>query len=479
MNSRAGSLALPSQPRGRSLAFGGTFVLLALLTACVAFIPHMGFVAISACYLGVFLAYLGLRSDPQGGNLFEVIIPFSVLGFLYFGVGTMYIVIVPEALDFPALAQFLLPAHALLTLGFSCFLVGYGWFFRRTAPSPLGRFAPKNVLVYLVPAALGALGLSVAKLQNEGLFRNQVISPTLSILQQFSNLLFFGWFLGWYMLWAKRLRPSIAWPLLVMLSAMAGVVLVFTFGGKGLAVMLLGLPAVAYYEVKRKLPLKSILIIVMLFVFIIFPMYNTFRHMDRDLGMSRRVDQSFSMARTWNSNKYMDASIFAFLKRLSVVTSVAAIVSDTGRWVDYRYGETLLLAPIAVFVPRFLWPDKPNISIGKEFGATFRLIGPMDSETYISPSIVGELYWNFAVPGVVFGMWLVGMGYRWYYQRYGAGEGFDPIRKSVYFTLLPIALSFEGNLAFLVASAVKTLVILTCFLFLCRRLGWIEGASRT
>ena len=113
MSSRAGFLATPSQPRSRSLAFAGTFVLLALLTACVTLIPHMAFVAVSACYLGVFLTYLGLRSDSQGGNLFEVIIPFSVLGFLYFGVGTMYIVIVPEALDFPALAQFLLPAHAL------------------------------------------------------------------------------------------------------------------------------------------------------------------------------------------------------------------------------------------------------------------------------------------------------------------------------------------------------------------------------
>lgn len=479
MSSRAGFLASTSQPRNRSLAFGGTFVLLSLLTACVAFIPHMAFVAISACYLGAFLAYMGLRSDPQGGNLFEVVVPFSVLSFLYFGVGTMYIVIVPEALDYKALAPFLLPAHALLTLGFLCFLVGYGWFFRRTAPSPLGRFAPKNVLVYVVPAALGALGLSVARLQSEGMFRDQGISPVLSILQQFSNLFFFGWFLGWYMLWAKRLRAAIAWPLLVTLSAIAAVVLVFTFGTKGLAVMLLGLPAAAFYEVKRRLPLKSIAVVVLLFVFIIFPMYNTFRRMDRNLQMSRRVDQTVHLARTWDSDKFMDASIFAFLKRLSVVTSVAAIVSDTGRWVDYRYGETLVLAPIAVFIPRFLWPDKPSIAIGKEFGATFKLVGSMDRETYIAPSFVGELYWNFAVPGVVFGMWLLGMSYRWYYQRYGAGDGFDPIRKSVYFTLLPSALSFEGNLAFLVAATVKTLVILAGFLFLCRRLGWLDDASQT
>jgi hypothetical protein len=477
MSSRAVSVASPSPSRGRSLAFGGTFVLLALLTACVALVPHMAFVAISACYLGLFLAYLGLRPDPQGGYLFEVIVPFGVLSFLYFGVGTMYIVIVPEALERPALMPFLLPAQALLTLGFGCFLVGYGWFFRRTAPSPLGRFFPRSVLVYLVPAAMGALGMSLEKFQNEGMLHDRGISPAISFLQQFGPLFFFGWFLAWYMLWAKRLRPSVAWPVLLLMSAMTLVVLFFTFGGKGLAAMLLGMPALAYYEVKRKLPLKSILVVVLLFVFIIFPMYNNFRQMDRNLGMSRRVDQAFNTVRTWNSDKYMDASVFAFLKRLSIVTSVAAIISDTGRWVDYRKGETLILAPIGLLIPRFLWPDKPNMSIGREFGETFRLKGAMDRETYISPSFVGEFYWNFALPGVVLGMLLLGMVYRWYYQRFGAGVGFDPLRKSIYYTLLPTALSFEGNVAYVFGTCAKAVIILVVFLLLCRRLGWLSTAS--
>jgi hypothetical protein len=74
-------------------------------------------------------------------------------------------------------------------------------------------------------------------------------------------------------------------------------------------------------------------------------------------------------------------------------------------------------------------------------------------------------------------MWLLGMGYRWYYQRYGAGAGFDPIRKSIYFTMLPTALSFESSVAIAVAGLVKLLVILLVFIVLCRRLGWLEDAS--
>jgi hypothetical protein len=471
------SVAQPSQPTSRSLAICATFVVLAALSACVAFVPNIGYVALSAVYLGSFLAYMGLRSDSQAGELFEVIVPLSLLSFVCFCVGTMYLVLVPEALPYHALGPFLLPALALATLGQLCLLAGYGAFFRRTPPSPLGRFAPRGVLVYLAPAAAGALGMSVQKFQMEGIFGERGISSSLSFLQQFAPLFLFGWFLAWYMFWAKRLRLSVAVPILGTMGVMAVAVLYFTFGGKAMAVTVLGMPAMAYYEVKRRFPVKTGLVVLLVFLFLIFPVYNTFRQVDRNLDTTRRVDRAIDMAQTWNSDKYLDASVFAFLKRISVLTSVAAVVSDTGRWVDYRYGETLILAPIGVLIPRFLWPDKPEIAIGREFGQTFRLINSMDHETYIAPSMVGEFYWNFAIPGVVVGMWLLGMAYRWYYQRFGAGTGFDPIRKSIYATLLPAALGFEGNVAVLVGGAIKVLVILTVFLILCRRLGWLEAVS--
>jgi hypothetical protein len=303
------------------------------------------------------------------------------------------------------------------------------------------------------------------------------ISSSVSFLQQFAPLFLFAWFLAWYMVWARRLRLSIAIPVLGTMTAMAVVVLYYTLGGKAMAVTLLGMPAMAYYEVRRKIPVKSVLVVVMIFIFLIFPMYNTFRQVDRNLDTSRRVDRTVEMAQSWDSGKYMDASVFAFLNRISVLTSVAAVVSDTGRWVDYRYGETLILAPIGLLIPRFLWEDKPEIAIGKEFGQTFRLTGSLDRETYIAPTVVGEFYWNFGVPGVITGMWLLGLGYRWYYQRYGAGTGFYPIRKAIYATLLPATLAFEGNVAILVGGTIKILVILTVFLILCRRLGWLDTVT--
>jgi hypothetical protein len=468
----AESAPLPTR-RNRSLAIGGTFVLLCGLSA-VAFVPNLAFVAVSMSFLGLFLAYMGFRPDPQGGYLFEVVIPISVITFLYFGLGTMYLVVVPEALDHPSLARYLLPAQALAAVGFLCFLVGYGWYFRTTAPSPVGRLVPKSVFVYLVPAAMGTVGLSVQRLQDIGMMNDQGISASISFLQQFAHMFFFGWFLVWYMTLSKRLPRTVAVPLLLTLTAMLAVILYQTFGGKALALTLLGMPALAYYEVKRKLPLKAMFGVVLIFVFVIFPVYNTFRRIDRNLGTSRRVDRTLELASSWNSDKYMDASVFALLKRLTVVVSVAAILSDTGRWVDYGYGKSLILTPITILIPRFLWPEKPNIGTGQEFAETFRLKGAMDRETYIAISMVGDFYWNFALPGVIVGMWLLGMGYRWYYQRYGAGTGFDPIRKAMYIALLPTSIGVEGNVAIVVGGFIKLLVILVVFLAIAKRIGWLE-----
>ena len=309
--------------------FGGTFVLLAVLTACIAFIPHMGFIALSAIYLGAFLAYMGLRSDPQGGDLFEVIIPFSVLSFIYFCGGTMYLVVVPEVLDQPSLAPFLLPALALVTLGFLCFLVGYGWFFRRTAPSPIGRFAPKSVLVYLLPAAAGAVGISVQKLQSQGMLNDQGISVSHFVHPAVWHPVLLRVVSGVVHVLGEASAPSDRHSVALDAERDSGAGPLLYLRGKGIAVTLLGVPALAYYEVKRKFPVKSVLVVALIFVFIIFPFYNTFRRFDSNLEMTRRVDRTIEMARTWDSDKYLDASVFAFLKRITIVTSVAAIVSWT------------------------------------------------------------------------------------------------------------------------------------------------------
>jgi hypothetical protein len=96
----------------------------------------------------------------------------------------------------------------------------------------------------------------------------------------------------------------------------------------------------------------------------------------------------------------------SFFERLSLKGSVEMIVDRTGRDVRYQNGYTL--SPIlSTFIPRLLWSAKPDVPTGRIMNREFQL-GDQE-ETYISPSHIGELYWNFGWPGVLFGMSLFGL----------------------------------------------------------------------
>ena len=81
------------------------------------------------------------------------------------------------------------------------------------------------------------------------------------------------------------------------------------------------------------------------------------------------------------------------------------------RWVPYARGRTLFLPTLVHFVPRLIWPDKPKMAFGREFGQLFRVVGVRDTETNIASSVPGELYWNFDLPGIVLGMAPAGLNF--------------------------------------------------------------------
>jgi hypothetical protein len=68
-------------------------------------------------------------------------------------------------------------------------------------------------------------------------------------------------------------------------------------------------------------------------------------------------------------------------------------------------GFTLMILPYS-FVPRFWWPEKPDLSTGQLFNRTFHL--SLSELTYIPSTQLGEFYWNFMLPGVILGMLIHG-----------------------------------------------------------------------
>lgn len=94
-----------------------------------------------------------------------------------------------------------------------------------------------------------------------------------------------------------------------------------------------------------------------------------------------------------------------FSERTSLKGNLDLIVAQTGNTVAFQEGQTLI-GVLYTFLPRYLFPDKPDTSTGRLFNAEFR-VGAV-ATTYISHGINGELYWNFGWTGLIAGMVAVG-----------------------------------------------------------------------
>jgi hypothetical protein len=106
-----------------------------------------------------------------------------------------------------------------------------------------------------------------------------------------------------------------------------------------------------------------------------------------------------------------------FVERESVKGSVQLIVEGTARDHPYKLGSTFE-SLLYTFLPRVFWADKPAVNSALLLNREFHISA--DPDTFISPSHVGEWYWNFGLPGAIAGMLFAGalLGY--------IGVRFDP-----------------------------------------------------
>jgi hypothetical protein len=135
-------------------------------------------------------------------------------------------------------------------------------------------------------------------------------------------------------------------------------------------------------------------------------------------------------------------------------------VVDSGV-VDRKRGATLWPG-LLWFIPRFIWPAKPTLSIGGWY-ATAVLGWSGKGEAAVT--VPGDFYLNFGVTGVFFGMLAYGVVLRLLYDRFIVNEGtamglclFVPI-------FMTFALTIERNLGSIVGEAGLLLCALTIVLF--------------
>ena len=263
----------------------------------------------------------------------------------------------------------------------------------------IGTFAVYTWSVYIVPDTTN----DAVRL---GLARIGTLQASANILGQMLQPL--GLLLLAYAMYAFRSRYLLPVVVTVVLLQVA---LGFVVDIKGMAMLGGILVIITCVLVTGRLP-KTWLAAGVAFVIFVFPIFTAYRTaIHGDLGLARTAVIA-------NFSKVLRLSIAAedrvntghdraqtFLERATVKGSTEMIVERTGNGVGFQAGHTL--TPIlTAFLPRILWSDKPDIPTGQLVNKEFHLSESTD--VYISPSHLGELYWNFGWPGVLLGMASIG-----------------------------------------------------------------------
>jgi len=216
--------------------------------------------------------------------------------------------------------------------------------------------------------------------------------------------------------WAVR-RKRLATPLVLGLC-LAQFVIGWIVDTKEVAISAPVIALLTRFIVLGKVPIRW-LVGAVVAIALVFPIMSAKRVvMTEELGMTRAeaLPRTFAiLMRTLEEGdaikggKYEQTSE-TFLQRESLKANVDLIIKGTAMGHPYKLGSTF--EPLLyVFLPRIIWSDKPGGNSAQTLNREFHISA--DPDTFISPSHLGEWYWNFGLGGVILGMALSGalLGY--------------------------------------------------------------------
>jgi hypothetical protein len=155
------------------------------------------------------------------------------------------------------------------------------------------------------------------------------------------------------------------------------------------------------------------------------------------------------------------------INRLDFIQIFAYVLERTPETTPFLKGESYSDAPWK-FVPRFIYPNKPDPSWGQLFGHRYGLLDPQDYTTSVNMPQMIEMYINFGVLGLFIGMFLLAQLYRflsYLLNHTGAGEWIT-ISGAVIFANLA---NIESNFLLIFGGVWQWIVLLYLLGFLVRR----------
>lgn len=241
-------------------------------------------------------------------------------------------------------------------------------------------------------------------------------------------------------------------PALALLAIFIPPTMAFNFftGSKQLFLMPLAMVATAHIMVTRRLRLWWILgfLAAMTLLYPVSQVYREYFY-ERHLSAVQVISNPHYILGliqrflgTTKFDDYLAEGLTATSNRLDALGITSVIVRDAGRRVPLQYGWSLSYIAIS-YVPRFVWPDKPLTTIGKWVTDNFGSGPGIESAT--GPSWIGEFYFNFGWAGIVIGMGLLGVWFRWLQEAFLSSTATIPALFAGVVALFGIAPSIQGG----------------------------------
>ncbi len=146
----------------------------------------------------------------------------------------------------------------------------------------------------------------------------------------------------------------------------------------------------------------------------------------REAVVSGDVDVGFdSIAEVYTSSDYNSVNTGNAFKRISLLNVVKSVFDYTPKYYPYEGFGELLYDSAIVFIPRFLWSDKPIISKGNLMGKQYDIINYNNDSTSVGISLIADFFRYGGLLFVILGMFLLGLLYAYLEKSFNSGFGFS------------------------------------------------------
>lgn len=213
------------------------------------------------------------------------------------------------------------------------------------------------------------------------------------------------------------------------------------------------IPIIVYLIIRHYIYRKNFLrvfVVVCLILAVLMPVMNFYRNRkafyDGYLGDGNK--------KIYGTEQFIIDSSFSRISQSRIIYNVFE------RTKEFTYGKNLANFFVSLGPPRFLWKNKPVINAsGNEFGRKYGILSVDDFGTSVAPTAIGDLYMNFGLAGIVFGMFLIGVLFRFIFDFFIKGEKniFGVVIYSVFW--IQIIKGMEDWIAPVYAGLVKLFII--------------------